>query len=112
MTQVSATVSASDPAALLAGQQPVTGPAAPDFLLGGIMLHFTCLISSTKHLPAGVALATTAAGSKLLLLIRHGQSVSNMLREKLGSGTYTKVKSKCNYTNSEGNVYNLFDPGG
>uniref|UniRef100_A0A7S3R9Z3 Phosphoglycerate mutase-like protein n=1 Tax=Dunaliella tertiolecta TaxID=3047 RepID=A0A7S3R9Z3_DUNTE len=47
--------------------------------------------------------------SKLLLLIRHGQALSNALQEKLGPDAWTETESKCNYTDTNGDVYNLFD---
>jgi len=112
MTPVSATVFASDPSCLAARTTASHWPLAPGFLLGGIMLHFTHSISCAKCLPAGAAPAATAADSKLLLLIRHGQAVSNALQEKLGPDAWTDTESKCNYTDREGNVSNLFDAGG
>ena len=51
------------------------------------------------------------ADSKLLLLIRHGEAVSNWLQDQLGPDTWFGTETKCNYTDENGKVYNLFDAG-
>jgi len=54
----------------------------------------------------------THTDSKLLLLVRHGQAVSNALQEQLGPDTWTDTESKCSYTDEDGKLYDLFDAGG
>ncbi|KAF5829717.1 hypothetical protein DUNSADRAFT_15582 [Dunaliella salina] len=56
-----------------------------------------------------IELVQNDPNSKLLLLVRHGQALSNALQEKLGPDAWTETESKCNYTDNDGTFYNLFD---
>jgi len=49
---------------------------------------------------------------KLLLLVRHGQAVSNYLSDVLGPDEWFKVEGTCQYDDKQGTVYNVFDAGG
>lgn len=47
--------------------------------------------------------------SKLLLLVRHGQAISNWLSDTLGPDEWFGVEEKCSYTNDNGTTYGVFD---
>ncbi|GFR49914.1 hypothetical protein Agub_g12022, partial [Astrephomene gubernaculifera] len=47
--------------------------------------------------------------SKLLLLVRHGQAVSNFLSDSLGPDEWFKWETKCGYTDSNGTKWGIFD---
>jgi hypothetical protein len=49
---------------------------------------------------------------KLLLVVRHGQAISNYLSDTLGPDEWFRVEGTCQYDDKAGNVYNLFDAGG
>lgn len=51
------------------------------------------------------------AGAKLLLLVRHGQAVSNWLGDTLGPDVWFDAETKCTYTNDNGTTYGVFDAG-
>lgn len=52
-----------------------------------------------------------AADRKLLLIVRHGQAVSNYLSELLGPDEWFKVEGTCQYDDKQGTVFNVFDAG-
>lgn len=52
---------------------------------------------------------STTPNTKLLLLVRHGQALSNWLQETLGPDEWWKVEDKCTYDNRNGTVYGVFD---
>ncbi|MEW5305032.1 MAG: hypothetical protein WDW38_001951 [Sanguina aurantia] len=47
--------------------------------------------------------------SKLVLLIRHGQAISNYLSDFLGPDEWFKVEETCAYTQKDGTEWGLFD---
>jgi hypothetical protein len=51
------------------------------------------------------------ADRKLLLVVRHGQAISNYLSEVLGPDEWFKVEGTCQYDDKQGTVYNVFDAG-
>lgn len=51
------------------------------------------------------------ADRKLLLVVRHGQAISNYLSEVLGPDEWFKVEGTCQYDDKQGMVYNVFDAG-
>lgn len=50
-------------------------------------------------------------GSKLLLIVRHGQAVSNWLGDTLGPDEWFGVEEKCTYTDSNDTTWGVFDAG-
>lgn len=51
------------------------------------------------------------ADRKLLLVVRHGQAISNYLSDLLGPDEWFKVEGTCQYDDKQGMVYNVFDAG-
>lgn len=47
--------------------------------------------------------------AKLLLLVRHGQAVSNWLQDSLGPDLWFEVEEKCSYDDKNGTIYGVFD---
>mmetsp|Transcript_13165 Transcript_13165/g.23201 ORF Transcript_13165/g.23201 Transcript_13165/m.23201 type:complete len:351 (+) Transcript_13165:85-1137(+) len=47
--------------------------------------------------------------AKLLLLVRHGQALSNWLQDTLGPDIWFGVEDKCTYDDKNGTVYGVFD---
>lgn len=47
--------------------------------------------------------------SKLLLLVRHGQAISNWLDDTLGPDDWFQMEGQCAYTDSNGTTYDIFD---
>ncbi|GIL58515.1 hypothetical protein Vafri_13460 [Volvox africanus] len=47
--------------------------------------------------------------AKLVLLIRHGQAVSNYLSDVLGPDDWFKWETKCGYTDANGTSWGIFD---
>jgi hypothetical protein len=56
--------------------------------------------------------ACSASDRKLLLVVRHGQAISNYLGDTLGPDEWYTVEGTCQYDDKEGNIYNIFDAGG
>lgn len=83
----------------LPGRKP-EGPAAQDASL-------TCPVP-----PASLPHCALRADRKLLLIVRHGQAVSNYLSELLGPDEWFKVEGTCQYDDKQGTIYNVFDAGG
>jgi len=48
-------------------------------------------------------------GSKLLLVVRHGQAISNWLGDTLGPDEWFKVEETCAYTDSDNKTWGIFD---
>ncbi|KAF6258773.1 histidine phosphatase superfamily [Scenedesmus sp. NREL 46B-D3] len=46
---------------------------------------------------------------KLLLVVRHGQAISNFLGDTLGPDEWYAVESTCQYDDQKGTIYNIFD---
>lgn len=55
--------------------------------------------------------AGSAADRKLLLVVRHGQAVSNYLSDTLGPDEWFNVEGTCQYDDKQGTIYNVFDAG-
>jgi hypothetical protein len=55
--------------------------------------------------------AAIPADRKLLLVVRHGQAISNYLSDTLGPDEWFKVEGTCQYDDKQGTVYNVFDAG-
>ncbi len=53
----------------------------------------------------------TLPDSKLLLLVRHGQAISNWLDDTLGPDEWFKMEGQCAYTDPNGTNYDIFDAG-
>jgi hypothetical protein len=51
------------------------------------------------------------ADRKLLLVVRHGQAISNYLSDTLGPDEWFKVEGTCQYDDKQGTIYNVFDAG-
>ena len=51
------------------------------------------------------------AGSKLLLVVRHGQAISNWLGDTLGPDEWFGVEETCAYTDSNNTTWGIFDAG-
>ena len=51
------------------------------------------------------------AESKLLLVVRHGQAVSNWLGDTLGPDEWFGVEEKCTYTDTNDTTWGIFDAG-
>jgi hypothetical protein len=51
------------------------------------------------------------ADRKLILIVRHGQAVSNYLSDLLGPDEWFKVEGTCQYDDKQGTIYNVFDAG-
>jgi hypothetical protein len=51
------------------------------------------------------------ADSKLLLVVRHGQAVSNWLGDTLGPDEWFGVEEKCSYTDADNTTWGIFDAG-
>jgi hypothetical protein len=49
---------------------------------------------------------------KLLLVVRHGQAVSNYLGDTLGPDEWYAVEGTCEYTDKDGQHWDIFDAGG
>mmetsp|Transcript_32937 Transcript_32937/g.72765 ORF Transcript_32937/g.72765 Transcript_32937/m.72765 type:complete len:349 (+) Transcript_32937:2382-3428(+) len=47
--------------------------------------------------------------AKLLLVVRHGQAISNWLSDTLGPDEWFVVEETCNYTDKNGTTYGVFD---
>lgn len=58
-----------------------------------------------------MAVYTAAADRKLLLLIRHGQAISNYLGDTLGPDEWFAVEGTCQYDDGKGTIWNIFDAG-
>lgn len=52
------------------------------------------------------------ADSKLLLVVRHGQAISNYLGDTLGPDEWYVVEGTCQYDDQKGTIWNIFDAGG
>eukprot|EP00879_Flechtneria_rotunda_P014638 GHRR01015297.1.p1 GENE.GHRR01015297.1~~GHRR01015297.1.p1 ORF type:complete len:152 (+),score=43.88 GHRR01015297.1:357-812(+) len=48
---------------------------------------------------------------KLLLVVRHGQAISNYLSDTLGPDKWFAVEGTCTYDDQQGTVYEIFDAG-
>ena len=48
---------------------------------------------------------------KLLLVVRHGQAVSNYLGDTLGPDEWFAVEGTCQYDDKKGTVWDIFDAG-
>jgi broad specificity phosphatase PhoE len=46
---------------------------------------------------------------KLLLVVRHGQAISNYLGDTLGPDEWYAVEGTCQYDDGKGTIYNIFD---
>uniref|UniRef100_A0A383VY91 Uncharacterized protein n=1 Tax=Tetradesmus obliquus TaxID=3088 RepID=A0A383VY91_TETOB len=46
---------------------------------------------------------------KLLLVVRHGQAISNYLGDTLGPDEWYAVEGTCQYDDQKGTIYNIFD---
>ncbi|KAF8061943.1 Cnot4 [Scenedesmus sp. PABB004] len=46
---------------------------------------------------------------KLLLVVRHGQAISNFLGDTLGPDEWFAVEGTCQYDDKNGTIYNIFD---
>lgn len=57
------------------------------------------------------AAACAFADRKLLLVVRHGQAISNYLGDTLGPDEWYSVEGTCQYDDGNGTVYNIFDAG-
>lgn len=68
------------------------------------MVAADCCLKQNKH--------QHQLDRKLLLLVRHGQAVSNFLSDTLGPDEWFKVEGTCQYDDKQGTVYNVFDAGG
>ena len=72
------------------------------------------------HVPARLCLPSPdltlpsfpLAGSKLLLIVRHGQAVSNWLSDSLGPDEWFGIEEKCAYTDNNATTWGVFDAGG
>ena len=51
------------------------------------------------------------AASKLLLIVRHGQAVSNWLSDSLGPDVWFGIEEKCAYTDDNATTWGVFDAG-
>ena len=51
------------------------------------------------------------AGSKLLLVVRHGQAVSNWLSDSLGPDEWFGIEETCSYTDDNKTTWGVFDAG-
>jgi hypothetical protein len=49
---------------------------------------------------------------KLLLVVRHGQAVSNYLSDTLGPDEWYGVEGTCDYTDKDKKHWDIFDAGG
>jgi hypothetical protein len=57
------------------------------------------------------AAACFAQDRKLLLVVRHGQAISNYLGDTLGPDEWYAVEGTCQYDDQKGTIYNIFDAG-
>jgi hypothetical protein len=76
----------------------------------------TPLIQSAAVNPAAAAAPHAAAACifpdrKLLLVVRHGQAISNYLGDTLGPDEWYAVEGTCQYDDQKGTIYNIFDAG-
>jgi hypothetical protein len=62
-------------------------------------------------LPPACCCLRTCTDRKLLLVVRHGQAISNYLSDLLGPDEWFKVEGTCQYDDRQGMVYNVFDAG-
>ncbi len=53
-----------------------------------------------------------AAGRKLVLLVRHGQAISNFLSDTLGPDIWYTLEETCAYDDKNGTIYEIFDARG
>ena len=65
----------------------------------------------TPSPPTRTRAANTNTERKLLLVVRHGQAVSNYLSDTLGPDEWFAVEGTCDYTDKDGKHWDIFDAG-
>eukprot|EP00878_Enallax_costatus_P000755 GHUV01000873.1.p1 GENE.GHUV01000873.1~~GHUV01000873.1.p1 ORF type:complete len:419 (+),score=142.48 GHUV01000873.1:272-1528(+) len=94
-------------------QHPYTSPAGlfiqerASKQLPGPGQHFS--FGALKPWEDILAMLDDKPDRKLLLVVRHGQAISNYLGDTLGPDEWYRVEGTCQYDDGNGTVYNIFD---